>query len=218
MALALYIHVPFCLEKCPYCDFHSMAVGRFDVPQDTYADRLLQQLMQEVDRLSLTGVPLVSCFFGGGTPSLMDEKFFGRFLETLPKFFKISPDCEITVETNPATADLHEFRFWLPLGINRISFGMQSFHPHLLKNLGRFHTAEEGLAAMASAKEAGFSNINTDLIFGIEGQTIRELESDLMTAIRLEPTHISAYQLTVESGTPLGVRERKIRRGVYTGG
>ena len=203
MKLALYIHVPFCLEKCPYCDFHSIAVDRPAVPQQTYADCVLRQLEREVGRLQLQGRSLVSCFFGGGTPSLMDQEFFDRVLNCLPKYFSVDAACEITVETNPATADCEKFKQWLPAGINRISFGMQSFHPHLLQRLGRFHTAKEGFAAMSKAREAGFTNINTDIIFGIEGQTLQELESDLVTAMNLQPTHISAYQLTVEAGTPL---------------
>ena len=212
MAIALYIHVPYCLEKCPYCDFHSVAVDRKNIPQTEYVDRILEQLAHAVRSLSLKNDPLLSCFFGGGTPSLMSASFFEKVLSKLPNLFSVDSNMEITVETNPATADFGKFKEWIPLGINRISFGVQSYQSHLLKRLGRFHTADESLRSVTLAREAGFQNVNLDLIFGIEGETMRELKDDLQKAVSFEPTHISAYQLTVEEGTPLSswVRSGKV--------
>ncbi|MDP2600068.1 MAG: radical SAM family heme chaperone HemW [Deltaproteobacteria bacterium] len=203
MTLSLYIHVPYCLEKCPYCDFHSIATPKREIAHAEYADLLVSQLRAEVGRLGLDQRPLLSVFFGGGTPSLMNEKFFETVLRAVAKEFSIAKDIEITVETNPATASKENFRNWLHLGINRVSFGVQSFQDPFLKKLGRNHSAEEAILAIQSAKEAGFQNASCDLIFGIEGQTLKCLEKDLGLAYSMGLPHLSAYQLTVEPGTPL---------------
>lgn len=197
--IALYIHIPYCLEKCPYCDFHSIATLKNLIPEEEYALALIEQFRRETERLNLEGRRFVSVFFGGGTPSLMSAKFFETVLDEISEQKSI----EITVETNPATADKNQFKKWLELGINRISFGTQSFQDPLLKRLGRHHSAKDSFKAVDEAKEAGFANVNCDLIFGIENETLKELEKDLQTVLDLKIPHVSAYQLTVESGTPL---------------
>lgn len=197
-SLALYIHIPYCLEKCPYCDFHSVATEKPLIPEKKYAESLIAQLNLEKERLDFKNRRLVSIFFGGGTPSLMSPEFFAKVLENLG-----DGAMEITVETNPRTADRNQFKEWLKLGINRISFGTQSFQDSLLKRLGRHHTSADSFRAVREAKEAGFSNINCDLIFGIRDQTLEELDYDLETVLSLDVQHVSAYQLTVEKNTPL---------------
>lgn len=200
-SVTLYIHIPYCLEKCPYCDFHSVATAKSAIPEALYTKALIQQLEQEVDRWGLAKRPLVSIYFGGGTPSLMSADFFAAVLQTLSSRYLVSG--EITVETNPATASQKDFKRWLELGINRVSFGTQSFQAGLLKKLGRSHTVPEGIHAVRQAQAAGFANINCDLIFGMEGQTLKMLEKDLAAVIDLTIPHVSAYQLTVEANTPL---------------
>ncbi len=200
--LALYIHVPYCLEKCPYCDFHSIAVEKNNIPYEDYAKRLIEQLDYEVERFKLQDRKLVSIFFGGGTPSLMTPKFFETIYQKVAAPFWFDAP-EITVETNPRTADKNQFKEWLKIGINRISFGTQSFQDSLLQRLGRHHTAADSFRAVEEAKEAGFTNINCDLIFGIKDQTLEELEKDLQSVLSLNVPHVSAYQLTVEKNTPL---------------
>ncbi|MDO8527849.1 MAG: radical SAM family heme chaperone HemW [Deltaproteobacteria bacterium] len=203
--IALYIHVPYCLEKCPYCDFHSVATSGAPIPEIDYADVLIRQLKWEVERLEIKGSALASVFFGGGTPSLMKPEFFGKVLSAVSEQFDFDSSIEITVETNPASALLKNFQAWRAFGINRISFGVQSFQEHLLKKLGRRHTPQEAREAIQSAREAGFDNISCDFIFGIEEETLEDLEKDLKEALSFDLPHISAYQLTVESGTPLAV-------------
>lgn len=200
--IALYIHIPYCLEKCPYCDFHSVATEKPLIPEEKYAECLIAQLNLETERLHLKNRQLVSVFFGGGTPSLMTPKFFEKFLNAVAKC--LPPQAlEVTVETNPRTADRKQFKEWLALGINRVSFGTQSFQDSLLKRLGRHHTSVDSFRAVQEAKEAGFTNINCDLIFGIKDQTLEELDYDLETVLSLNVPHVSAYQLTVEKNTPL---------------
>lgn len=202
---AVYIHIPYCLEKCPYCDFHSVAVARPEIPERAYAKSLMDQLREERRRWAAPP-RLASVYFGGGTPSLMPAEFFAEVLGEIGRHFSVPKEIEITVETNPKTADRKAFQQWLTLGINRISFGTQSFSDFLLKKLGRSHTADEGREAVLQAKEAGFQNINADLIFGIEDQTRTLLEKDLYSLLTLNVPHVSAYQLTVEPGTPLAHR------------
>ncbi|MDO8493977.1 MAG: radical SAM family heme chaperone HemW [Deltaproteobacteria bacterium] len=201
--LSLYIHIPFCLEKCPYCDFHSIAVEKKSIEQKKYADLLMRQLDEEVERLALRGRSLVSIYFGGGTPSLMNASLFEAVITRAVQYFALTKDCEITVETNPATAAVENFKSWLNVGVNRVSIGAQSFQPHLLKKLGRSHSADAAKQAVREAAEAGFKNISADLIFGIEGESFEDLQNDLLEITALPLQHISAYQLTVEPATPL---------------
>ncbi|MBI4125538.1 MAG: radical SAM family heme chaperone HemW [Deltaproteobacteria bacterium] len=196
--LALYIHIPYCLEKCPYCDFHSVATPKSAIPEENYARILIRQLEQFIPPQR----ELISIYFGGGTPSLMSPLFFERVLSAAAKHFLLR-NPEVTVETNPATAGRKNFKRWRELGINRVSFGTQSFQTALLKKLGRSHVVQDGLRAVRQAQAAGLANVNCDLIFGIEGQTLKMLEADLRTVLDLKIPHVSAYQLTVEPNTPL---------------
>ena len=201
--LSLYIHIPYCLEKCPYCDFHSIATPKEEVPHQDYAEQLVAQMHFEVERMRLQQHPLLSIFFGGGTPSLMNPGFFETVLSEANRHFAFEKNIEITVETNPATATRADFKKWIGLGTNRVSFGVQSFQNPLLKKLGRNHSSQEARKAIHAALDAGFSNVSLDLIFGIEGQTMQALEKDLQEALSFNLPHVSAYQLTVEAGTPL---------------
>lgn len=201
-SIALYIHIPYCLEKCPYCDFHSIPTAKDLVPQEAYANRLVEQLQHEVSRFGLKNRPLVSIYFGGGTPSLMSPKFFETIYQKVAATFWFN-EPEVTVETNPATADKNQFKEWLRLGINRVSFGTQSFQDSLLKRLGRHHTAKDSYRCVQEAFDAGFTNVSADLIFGIKDQTFQELEFDLKSVLTLGVPHVSCYQLTVEKNTPL---------------
>lgn len=201
--LALYIHVPYCLEKCGYCDFHSIAVGREELPWRSYAAALKCQLAFETASLELQNQTLSSIFFGGGTPSLLPPEFFREILESAAKYFSFDREIEITVETNPATAGTAHFSEWLRMGINRVSFGVQSFDDRSLMKLGRNHRAAEAGKAIRQALDAGFTNASADLIFGIEDQTLKMAEEDLKTALAFQLPHLSVYQLTVEPATPL---------------
>ena len=204
--LALYIHIPFCREVCPYCDFHKIKLGSGTVPEKEYLRTLLAELRQAVEKYSLNGRQAPSLFFGGGTPSLMTPKFFETSLAEVRQTFQTSDDFEITVETNPEHASLEMFSAWRALGIHRVSFGVQSFQEDLLKKLGRRHDALRAIEAIRLAQKAGMENISLDLIFGAEGQTLESCRADLYKAMELNPTHISAYQLTVEPGTLLHSR------------
>lgn len=210
--LALYLHIPYCLEKCPYCDFHSIAVSSSEIPYQDYADCLMAQMKQEVARLALQNRELVSIFFGGGTPSLMTPHFFRQVLSAAASHFNFKSDIEITVESNPATVCAKNFKEWLAIGINRVSFGVQSFQNPLLKKLGRNHSAAQAKEGLQMSLDAGFENVSCDLIFGMEGESLKELEEDLRQAISFNLPHMSAYQLTVESGTPLA---SSVKQGLY---
>ncbi|PJA19930.1 MAG: hypothetical protein COX62_05675 [Deltaproteobacteria bacterium CG_4_10_14_0_2_um_filter_43_8] len=201
--LSLYIHIPYCLVKCGYCDFHSLPTQKKEIPHETYAKALLSQLQQACLQHGFQGRELVSIFFGGGTPSLMGADLFEAVLKEAKKLFQLSSDIEITTEMNPATAaydwlsEVHE------VGVNRVSIGIQSFQPHLLKFLDRDHTKEDIFTVFDDARRAGFENVSCDLIYSIPSQTTREVEEDVKTALSFSPSHISAYQLIFEPGTPL---------------
>ncbi|WKJ90380.1 radical SAM family heme chaperone HemW [Methylomonas montana] len=199
LPLSLYIHFPWCIQKCPYCDFNSHAVKN-PIPEDAYIDALLTDLRAD---LGLLGVPrpINSIFMGGGTPSLFSPAALNRLLLGIKQLAPLAADCEITLEANPGTfesAKFHEFR---ALGINRLSIGIQSFQDRHLQKLGRVHSAGEALAAVEIAVTAGFDNFNLDLMFGLPDQSEIEAISDVQTAIGLAPTHISFYQLTLEPNT-----------------
>ncbi|WOG28426.1 radical SAM family heme chaperone HemW [Endozoicomonas sp. 8E] len=196
--LSLYVHIPWCVKKCPYCDFNSHALSD-GIPEEAYVDALLEDFDSEVS--SLQGRALHTIFFGGGTPSLMSAKGFDRFLSELEKRIRFSPDIEITMEANPGTYEHDRFKDYRKAGINRLSLGVQSFQDEKLKALGRIHSSEEALRAIESLRGMGFDNFNIDLMHGLPGQSIQDGLSDLKKAIALEPTHISWYQLTIEPNT-----------------
>ena len=192
----LYIHVPFCVEKCLYCAFVS------GTPRETELAEYPDLLMRELQLLPSGGVPVASVYFGGGTPSLLQPLRRAVLLEGINAQTGIRPDAEITLEANPGTVDATSLKAFRHSGINRISLGVQSFDDRFLKCLGRIHTAEQSRQAFQDAREAGFNNVSIDLIHSLPGQSLLQWRSELQHAIDLCPEHISIYGLTVEEGTP----------------
>jgi putative oxygen-independent coproporphyrinogen III oxidase len=196
--LALYIHIPWCVKKCPYCDFNSHAAGP-TLPEDEYVDALLSDL--DADLRHVHGRPLSSIFFGGGTPSLFSDRALGRLLEGVERRVAFAGDIEITLEANPGTFEQAKFKGYRALGINRLSIGVQSFQEAKLKALGRIHDGSEAIRAADMARAAGFDNFNLDLMHGLPEQSLEDALFDLRTAIAQAPTHLSWYQLTMEPNT-----------------
>ncbi len=196
--LALYIHIPWCVRKCPYCDFNSHAASP-ELPETAYVDALLADLDQDLKHVH--GRELTSIFFGGGTPSLFSAEALGRLLDGVEQRIKFARDIEITLEANPGTFEQAKFRAYRQLGINRLSIGVQSFQEAKLKALGRIHDGDEAIRAADMARNAGFDNFNLDLMHGLPDQSLDEALADLRQAIDLAPTHLSWYQLTLEPNT-----------------
>jgi len=196
--LSLYIHIPWCVRKCPYCDFNSHAV-RDEIPEQAYMTALLADLEQELP--AVWGRTVETVFIGGGTPSLISPAALDRLLAAIRARLHVKPGAEITLEANPGTVDQAKFAGFREAGITRLSLGIQSFQPVLLKNIGRIHDNSEALAAFGAARRAGFDNINLDLMFGLPGQDIDQALRDLHTATALAPEHLSWYELTIEPNT-----------------
>jgi oxygen-independent coproporphyrinogen-3 oxidase len=197
--LSLYIHIPWCIKKCPYCDFNSHAV-KGETPEAAYIDALLNDLAKDLQRYAITR-PISSIFIGGGTPSLFSPESINRLLRGIEQQVTLKTDIEITLEANPGTFESHKFAEFRALGINRLSIGIQSFNDKLLKKLGRVHSAHEAIIATEIAHQAGFENFNLDLMFGLPDSSPDDSKTDIATAISLKPTHISFYQLTLEPNT-----------------
>jgi len=197
---SLYIHIPYCISKCPYCDFNSHVVAQ--IPEDGYTDALLRELELYGGENGWRGRTLQSIFFGGGTPSTFKPTSIGKLLAWAAATFPIANDCEITMEANPGTVDAAHFAGYRDAGVNRISVGVQSFQTKLLKFLGRVHSAQEAKQALHIVKQSGFDNFSFDLIFANPGQTLADLDADLDEALAFSPPHLSAYNLTFEEGTP----------------
>jgi oxygen-independent coproporphyrinogen-3 oxidase len=200
--LSLYIHIPWCVKKCPYCDFNSHAV-RGGIPQDAYVEALLADLDRDLlDFNNAVGKrPLHSIFFGGGTPSLFTPDAIARILDGANARLAFDPDIEITLETNPGTVEHGRFDGYRSAGVNRISFGVQSFDDDKLRRLGRIHSASDAARAIGEAREAGIDNFNIDLMYALPEQDLAGAAHDVERAIALAPTHISHYQLTLEPNT-----------------
>jgi len=197
----LYIHIPFCVRKCGYCDFYSTDTLEV-VPE--FASALKQEIrIRAALETPCAGFPVTTLYFGGGTPSLVSLKDLAAILDVLKDVYPISPCAEITLEVNPGTVDFDYFAGLRRLGVNRLSLGIQSFNPEKLKFLGRIHTVDQGKSAIAQARDAGFDNIGLDLIYGGPGETTRDLRLELETALAFQPEHLSCYMLTLEPGTPL---------------
>ena len=213
--LSLYVHIPWCVRKCPYCDFNSHEAGErrsrhpasrdisaslhVNIPEKEYVDALLRDL--ELDLPRVWGRPIHSVFIGGGTPSLFSPEAIDRLLSGLRARLTLNQEIEITLEANPGTVELERFKGFREAGVNRLSMGIQSFEPEKLKALGRIHGREEALRAAEAATTAGFDNFNLDLMFGLPQQTVEQALADLRTAIAMKPSHLSAYQLTIEPNT-----------------
>ena len=196
--LALYVHIPWCVRKCPYCDFNSHE-ARDGLPERQYVDALLTDLDQELP--SVWGRVVSSIFIGGGTPSLFSAEAIDRLLVGIRARLQCKPDLEITLEANPGTVEQNRFREFRAAGINRLSIGVQSFNDELLQRIGRIHGRREAIRAAELAHDAGFNSFNLDLMFGLPNQTPAQALTDLATAMDLEPAHLSWYQLTLEPNT-----------------
>lgn len=222
---SLYIHIPYCVAKCPYCDFNSHAASSW--PESDYTDALIAELEHYAQQEPWRKGRLRTIFFGGGTPSLFDPESIARILHAAHTAFPIPPKegqgegdardqaqtgsvaREVTLEANPGTVTVEKLAGFRSAGINRLSFGVQSFLPRHLKTLGRIHSGTDAVDAVRAARSAGFDNVNVDLIFAVPGQTLDEWESDLRTAMDLGTEHISAYNLTFEEGTAFHAMRRK---------
>ncbi|QSP95910.1 radical SAM family heme chaperone HemW [Marinobacter salinisoli] len=196
--LSLYIHVPWCVRKCPYCDFNSHAV-RDEIPEAAYLQALAEDLQQ--DLALANGREIQTIFIGGGTPSLMSGEFYRRLFAELSSRLVIADDAEITLEANPGTLEQGRFESFRESGINRLSIGVQSFKPEHLKTLGRIHTRDAAHKAIEAARQAGFDNFNIDLMHGLPEQTPEDALRDLQAALEHQPPHLSWYQLTIEPNT-----------------
>ncbi|MGX5731016.1 radical SAM family heme chaperone HemW [Pseudoxanthomonas beigongshangi] len=196
--LSLYVHLPWCVRKCPYCDFNSHQ-GKGPLPFDDYVDALIRDL--DFDLPLVWGRTVHSVFFGGGTPSLFPPEAIDRFLQAAASRLRFAPGLEVTLETNPGTAEHGRFDRYRAAGVNRISFGIQSFDDGCLQRLGRIHDGGEAEAAVKLAQDAGFDNFNLDLMYALPEQTLAMAERDLARAFALQPAHISHYQLTLEPNT-----------------
>jgi oxygen-independent coproporphyrinogen-3 oxidase len=206
MNMALYIHFPFCIRKCLYCDFNSQA-GSVISPTEYFA-----ALMREMElRMESMGRALTvsTLYLGGGTPSLLDPRLVARLIEAAARLFAVEADAEITIEANPGTVTREKLTAYRLAGVNRLSIGMQSFSDRMLSQLGRVHNAREGLDAFSFARDAGFANIGIDLIHSLPGENLDIWLADLDQAILLLPEHISAYGLTIEAGTPFHAMDQR---------
>ena len=199
LPLALYVHLPWCVRKCPYCDFNSHEIKGGSFPEQEYVDALVRDLKFSFGLFQ--GRELASVFLGGGTPSIMSSAAIGSILEAVDAVSGLSGATEITLEANPGTVDSGRFAGYRGLGVNRLSVGVQSFNDASLTAIGRIHDGDEARSAVATAFDAGFSNINIDLMYGLPGQTVEDAMSDLAIAASLAPAHISWYQLTIEPNT-----------------
>lgn len=198
--LSLYIHIPWCVQKCPYCDFNSHTVRSKVLPEKDYVTRLLEDLANDVARFAEVR-PLTSIFIGGGTPSLFSGNAMTDLLQGVNQYLSINHDTEITLEANPGTVDERHFAAYRRIGVNRISIGVQSFDSEQLQRLGRIHNPADAVRAVKTAQDVGFDNINIDLMFGLPQQTAEQAIYDVEQGIALNTEHLSYYQLTLEPNT-----------------
>ena len=205
--LTLYIHVPFCIQKCPYCDFNSYALPSHDLEKN-YIQALINDFSSEEELFQ--NRKLTSIFIGGGTPSLFSAESYDQLLNAITTKLSLGASAEITIEINPGTIDLKKMRSYFNLGINRLSIGVQSFQNEKLKILQRIHSAQDAVRTLGFAKKVGFQNINIDLMYGIPRQTTLDALADLETATTQSPTHLSWYQLTIEHNTPFEASAKQL--------
>ena len=201
-ALSLYVHIPWCVQKCPYCDFNSHAL-KAEIPEKEYIDALLEDLDTDIEKYQLNGAPrpLHSIFIGGGTPSLFSPEGIGRLLQGIEQRIPFKPEIEITMEANPGTIEAERFAGYQKAGVSRISVGVQSFEQEKLERLGRIHGQDEAVNAAHLAHKIRLNSFNLDLMHGLPDQSIDQALADLDKAIELDPPHLSWYQLTIEPNT-----------------
>ena len=204
---SLYVHIPYCESKCPYCDFNSYAATTW--PEERYAQALCDELRAYAAAPPWSDAEVATIFFGGGTPSLFQPATIAAVLEAVAGALAVAGDVEITLEANPGTVERTRLAGFRAAGVNRLSFGIQSFQPALLTTLGRVHTVDDSRAAIAAARAAGFDNLNLDLIFAVPGQTRAMCAADVAEAVRFAPEHVSAYNLTYEPSTPFHTRRAR---------
>lgn len=196
--LSLYIHIPWCVRKCPYCDFNSHAV-KGEIPEAAYVSALLADL--KLEQVGAQGRKIDTIFIGGGTPSLFTSDAIARILDGADQIIPFTSNIEITMEANPGTFEQERFAGYLKAGVNRLSVGVQSFNAQHLQALGRIHSGDEAKTAISAARELGFPHLNIDLMHGLPDQTEEQALNDLETALNLGPDHLSWYQLTIEPNT-----------------
>jgi len=205
--LSLYVHMPWCVRKCPYCDFNSHTAPD-ELPAEEYIQALLADLEQELPLI--WGRPVQSVFFGGGTPSLFSADQIATFLSSVRALLDLRPDVEITLEANPGTIERDSFSAYAQAGINRVSLGVQSFDDDLLQRIGRIHGRQEIERSLQSLRSAGISNFNIDLMFALPGQSLVQSRRDIDLAIKAGPAHISFYQLTIEANTAFAAQPPRL--------
>ncbi len=201
--LSLYIHFPWCVSKCPYCDFNSHELKN-PLNEKQYIAALIEDLQQDLP--SVWGRTVNSIFMGGGTPSLFSAPAMQQLMQQVRALLPLRPDAEVTMEVNPGSQEFDHFSGYLAAGINRLSFGIQSLNDENLKVLKRIHNSAQAIQAVKLAKQSGYNNFNLDMMFGLPGQTLQAAKTDLLRLIELEPTHISYYQLTIEANTLFAVK------------
>lgn len=201
MTFGVYVHIPYCVKKCPYCDFNSYGVGR-RIPENEYTESVLREL--DFYRESIEHLPLTSIFFGGGTPSLFSADSIGKIISKILETTLPLDSIEISLEVNPKTTDFEKLKTLQDVGVNRISVGVQSFSVRKLKLLGRINTPDDSRRVLEDIIKAGFNNFNLDLMFGVSYETLDEWRADLEKALNFNTTHISAYCLTIEDDTEFG--------------
>lgn len=201
--LSLYVHMPWCVRKCPYCDFNSYTL-RETLPEAQYVAALERDMESQAS--DVRGRPIVSVFFGGGTPSLFPPEAIGRVLDAARHHLELAPDCEITLEANPGTVERGRFSGYREAGVNRVSLGAQSFDARQLETLGRIHSPAETTRAAEELHAAGLSNFNLDLMYALPGQDVAGAVRDIEHALALSPAHLSHYQLTLEPGTQFAAK------------
>ena len=204
--LGIYVHIPFCKQKCYYCDFVSYS------NKDSCIKEYIEAVQSEIKNYKLKEYIVTTIYIGGGTPSYIKSEYIKKIIETIRNNFEIDKKCEITIEVNPGTVTKQKLQHYKQIGINRLSIGLQTTNNKLLKQIGRIHTYEEFVETYEDAKSVGFNNINVDLIIGIPNQTLEEVKKEMEQILKLNPNHISVYSLIVEEGTPL---EKMIQEGKY---
>lgn len=209
--LSLYIHIPWCVEKCPYCDFNSHVL-KAKIPEQDYVQALISDLDGDINRFNLTNRPLHSIFIGGGTPSLFSDKAIESLLQQVLSRFQHKNDIEITLEANPGTVEADKFIGFAQAGVSRLSIGVQSFESEKLIKLGRIHNINQAIQAAQLAKASGVNSFNLDLMHGLPNQSLDNALDDLKTAISLKPDHLSWYQLTIEPNTAFHSKPPKLPR------
>jgi len=207
MPFSLYVHIPYCLVKCPYCDFNVYAAKRW--PEEQYVDALCAEFRHYVTQPPWRGQGIETIYFGGGTPSLFAPTSLERFLWCVTDCCPLGADAEISLEADPASVSFERLAGYRAIGVNRLSFGVQSFQPAVLKTLGRLHTVDDARNSLSWVRDAGFSNVSFDLIFAVPGQTLDMLADDLSQTVAYRPAHLSTYCLTYEERTPFfSLREK----------